>query len=1520
MTDPLSTLLSTYAPALLKGVFQQVGKASAIPLIHWWKRRGIVRRAAKKAAHAVRHEPGLRRVRPLLVRWTKAGSAGYALRRWTRGELTDPAEFVSSFVQNTGFATGGGAERTRETASKALLVFLQHIANETLLAEDASLTQTHLLDGRRAASDDATRAKIDALAKRVDPGLDLSTDWFRTQAVRAIRAADRRYTPDVHVPLPIEEAFLGLAHAPEFLGRLRSALDDIQGAAAAADPAVQAAPIDGFPTPAFEEQVRRLQSVIPDITPGFSPSAEQLSFGAQGLSMDAYNYARDCERRAKAGQDEKGARSGESHAYERAARACRKLYESAGQVASIASSAAMESAESGALLVTGAAGNGKTHLMCRIADERTEAGRPTILVLGQPFDRGEPWSHILSELGLDTTKDAFLDALNAVGKAAGQRALILIDALNESGARELWLSRLPQMVEDVRSHSHLALAISVRSDYLPLVVPSTLREGGELAEVEHRGFTGHEQEAADRYFGRYGVTPPATPILTPEYSNPLFLKLLCEGLERQGLDTIPEGLDGQSALVDFFLGALDAPEAIPTTLDIDPARRPARSAAERLATKMAEVTADRLPRSEAIAIVDGAADGPWSRSLYRQLVSEGLLREDPDYTVDPPAEVTAFAYERLGDHLVAQQLVGGISTVEELRRAFALGGALHALVADQAASNRAVGVLTALSVLIPERFSTELPLVVQDPTLEGVNDALVYGLLWRRGKTVTTETRELVREAVRRDWRLGPPVFRARLTLALRPDHPLNADDLHLALAGLAMAERDAWWARAVDRELSDDASLVWRLVEWAERGGEKTPPESVRLGGLTVAWFLASPHRPLRDRATKALVALYQHRLDALGGLLRAFDGLDAPYVTERLYAVAYGCAMRNRTSDPGAVGALAQAVYDLAFVDAPPVHVLTRDYARGVVECALSGGQVIDGDPSRARPPYTSDPLGSFPTDEEIAALLETHKRDGDEGWTGLDALRSSMLGMGDFSRYVLGSDHPSSFDWRSRTIGDPTPTLDDELDAFVAALSPEQADAYQAYRTVADAPPPYEWAGGFEVAENEDGSAAISIPPATLPATYEEERDRVASALVEVLSEDQAEAFRDRLRQHIESPERYPYPFDVAGLKNWILRRVFELGWTPERFGTFDVNHARHYWRRDQTAKPERVGKKYQWLAYHEAIARIADHHEYTNPYENEPKQVVPYAGPWRHFFRDIDPSCLLSHTTARVDEGDPFWPPEAEGLWGDGLRDAEWLRADSDLPDLARYLHVTDPEGRDLFALRFTMTWKDPSGSTREVWAHVTSALVEVDRLEEANEFGHRWRGTPNNTAGWIPWPHDPDHLVFLGEWHWSPAYHALRFGSEIVDPGETSIRGDGYTVPFAFEPTTETYKGSSQYDASLDERGLHIHLPSPGIARRLGLRWDGRAAWLDAGGARAVYDPTPYVGPAEDSRSVLLITREAVETLRRDHGLAVVWSIAGEKQRLEPGGGPLGHQRFFGAYRLYNGRPVGKLYTQFHSHI
>ena len=99
---------------------------------------------------------------------------------------------------------------------------------------------------------------------------------------------------------------------------------------------------------------------------------------------------------------------------------------------------------------------------------------------------------------------------------------------------------------------------------------------------------------------------------------------------------------------------------------------------------------------------------------------------------------------------------------------------------------------------------------------------------------------------------------------------------------------------------------------------------------------------------------------------------------LTERIYAVAYGVAMRSH--DAIGVGKLSSLVYEKVFANGtPPVHILLRDYARGVIERAIYLGSDIEIDENLIRPPYKST-WPKIPDEEEIQPLIPDLNKDAD------------------------------------------------------------------------------------------------------------------------------------------------------------------------------------------------------------------------------------------------------------------------------------------------------------------------------------------------------------------------------------------------------------------------------------------------------------------------------------------------------------------------------------------------------------
>ena len=98
---------------------------------------------------------------------------------------------------------------------------------------------------------------------------------------------------------------------------------------------------------------------------------------------------------------------------------------------------------------------------------------PAILLISSQFFLHDPHTQILERLDLrGLAFSSFLGTLDSAGQAAGIRATILVDALNERYGIELWREHLATLISEVKRFPHVSLIVSCRSTYLNLLLPS----------------------------------------------------------------------------------------------------------------------------------------------------------------------------------------------------------------------------------------------------------------------------------------------------------------------------------------------------------------------------------------------------------------------------------------------------------------------------------------------------------------------------------------------------------------------------------------------------------------------------------------------------------------------------------------------------------------------------------------------------------------------------------------------------------------------------------------------------------------------------------------------------------------------------------------------------------------------------------------------------------------------------------------------------------------------------------------
>ena len=1215
-----------------------------------------------------------------------------------------------------------------------------------------------------------------------------SPEWCSQRMVIARDLVGGRYRPELHVDVPVSFALEGLALSENYWQRFHNPRDAVIRSA----DRLQVTLYSGL---GVTKELRLLKKKLAEwqhATPDKSTLPKRLdSSGLLALTRECRQFIRDAYPPVP--QQGRSRKTTNQSILEDRIRSLsqdlRRVEYCLNQVEILLLSDASQAAASGALVIRGSAGQGKTHLFCDVGARAIQAGQPAVVILGGSLSGRNVWSEIARYLGLgEVGAEELISAMQAAAEASNAPFLLLLDALNEAVDPAAWQTELPRLFAEVAHNPWISVAVSVRSTFLPIVLPPD--ELGDVTEVEHPGFDGREQEGTERFFDAFGLEQPRIPLLTPEFTNPLFLLLYCESLKGMGLTAPPLGGDHLSETFRRYLVWKE--QKIVQHLRMDPTLRPVQAAIDSFSRALLEANSDTLLYETASGLIDKFGNGPqqWPGTLFGQLLSEDVLSRDvvwdPDKGVNK--QVVRFTYQQFADYQVVSMLLdpfGG--DTESLRQALSPGEPLRQTILD-APPNW----VEALAVLVPERFGVELQDVVQWD-LSGYNclvweRALVTSITVRRPSAVTERTRELLAEAQDRDADLNGLPLETWLSVATQPEHLLNAYALHEALEGMSMPDRDAAWSKPTYDFLGEGGPLD-RLIRWASRSRRPDcPREVVELAAITLCWTLTSPNRILRDQATKALAQLLSDHLTVLPNLIGRFAGVNDPYVIERLSVACYGAVLRGGTSDPQTVVNAAEELKKAVFAEEQPPNLITRDAVRGVYEWCLHNGWVDEATYSEVLPPYSSLPPQEPATEEQIRQDYDIHLQDAGRESRPYGLLLHSVFSMGDFGRYII---EYTVHHFTHHSLSDVIPR-NDEGDVF-----------------------PAKWA------------------------------------------------------------------------QRWIFQRVISLGWTPEHFADFDrqVN----YWLASRTAhKPERFGKKYQWIAFHELIARIADNFHMKSGYGGEP---VSYEGPWQMSGRDIDPTLPPPVRTRNVDDnievGATF--PEDAGLWwvpeGPRYRDDDppaddgWGTDIHDVPKFEPLVRRRDNNGNRWVVLHAWYNWVDELASSRvrhsrprEFWSHIYSWLVRPEQRDRIVKYIEH-RSLKNR---WMPQGARHTDDAYLGELAWACSQDDTVKSWEPIMT-KNNWRPTGLEVLPAW--AEYLWEGSIS-DCSI-EAGVHAWFPAMILSRAGGIVWKpGSREWTNSSGETVAQ----FV---EGGRhSVLLVRENWLKQTLRKLGFTIVHGWLGEKRLYE----------------------------------
>jgi len=1355
----------------------------------------------------------------------------------------------------------------------------------------------------------------------------LNKEWQANHLKKIKRQAGPRYSPELNVDLPIAEIFDGISRTQSFYhtirehyGKLNREFNHISGK---------------YEDNEAQKLYKNLKNKIYQLSKALG---KIKSYDAKQIPWDQLNNLTENAKKTLWGllhklrvekdkaekQKSEDVRSNSRSISERLVWDIFYLHETQKELnffEEFSSSTKAKLSNSPFLFLTGIAGTGKTHLLCDVVENRFKNELPAVLVFGELFATSDdPFEQIIRELGLKINKGQFLRSLNNAGRQSSCRAILIIDALNETRQRSFWKRNLSRVVDEIKKYPHIALVVSVRTGFENEVIIKKLKRA--FIHEEHRGFEFREWEGVSKFFKEFRLSLPEIPLLMPEFQNPLFLLLFCKAIKERSRKNkgkrekqVFRGHEGATYIFESFVDGVSKKIAKQFNIPNDPGKNIWDTIIEKIAEGMVKKNDDRIAEDEVVDLVKRQYPSLDHSALITELERNLLIVKVPRYSKqkkDYDGFDFRFPFQKFSDHLIGRYIFKKYErefgkankNLQTAKKFFSRRRKLGKFLANS--WNR--GIVEALSIQCPEHLKG-CELVEVAPYLKGshvAQEAFIESLIWRKptafssgtikkiSKFINSKVPQLTLKSSKQDYFMYPSVIRAVLDalLCVAPiiNHPLNADFLHKHLLKFSMQKRDSWWSTFLHYQYGKRGA-VDRLVEWGWSDQDKSHinDESIRLYSMALCWFLSTPNRFLRDRATKALVSILTNRLSVVLTLLKQFKDVNDLYIAERLYAVAYGCAIRSK-SDKQGLKVLALWVYNKLFKDGnPPVHILLRDYARGIIEVALHEEVITAISRKKIVPPFSSEWPEEVPSEKSLKEKYYPkdffQKKTEERGF--LDIWSSVMYNfgtLGDFGRYVLNSavNH-----WSGRQLNSKEINRKNLFNDFKDSLTEQQRELLE------KATNKVEKVDEKEVKQQEKGQKkAMKKAYADFRNSLSEEEKKFFDREIKPFLDDRG-SINDLLER-----------FDTGLAQRWVFNRVAKLGWSPELHGQFD--RCVNYYRLDRSEhKPERIGKKYQWIAFHELLARISDNFEFKE--ESWSNSLGKYEGPWQLSIRDIDPSCTLKEFPNPKPDHIPNFKWEIQSKYNKWYKNSShsvWLKMTQDLPDPKKIIEFIDEEGIAWVALEGFIEWEEETPPEHEkynlplrrLWYMIKSYLVQA----RAGKKVFDWAKRQDFMGRWMPESHE-FYDVYLGEYPWAPAflYHDIPY---YHHDGWTDEYG-GKKIPAKILVTDDQYLSSgSSVDCSTNE-AISVKLPAKFLVDEMKLTQnyvDGR--FFDKNGDLVAFYPPVF---DEKAPSFVLIRKDKIECFCRNKEYNLVWTLYGKKDII---GGigirqPLGWLEINGAYTL-----------------
>lgn len=265
--------------------------------------------------------------------------------------------------------------------------------------------------------------------------------------------------------------------------------------------------------------------------------------------------------------------------------------------------------------------------------------------------------------------------------------------------------------------------------------------------------------------------------------------------------------------------------------------------------------------------------------------------------------------------------------------------------------------------------------------------------------------------------------------------------------------------------------------------------------------------------------------------------------------------------------------------------------------------------------------------------------------------------------------------------------------------------------------------------------------------------------------------------------------------------------DLGYDEKILGDYDKSIGRYGYSRQSVAKVERIGKKYQWIAMYNILARVSDHCAMIERFSSE-KGNLQFEGAWNPFVRDFDPTLneyFVYCADAPVFESVQQHMEDAERKNIVIKPEEDWLNNEDEFFDYQKEdLILEGSDGEKWIVLtKYSDIGRDNLATNKLMkWFWLYGYFVTEDQLNTLKKATEKKISLLNNDITWIP----ETYSLFNREFPWAPsckAFNEWAWKDVEVKTGEKKTVTHTWEVP-NFSNVDELLKEYNGKDSDSEE--------------------------------------------------------------------------------------------------------------------